>query len=700
MIYDKIINGIQESFVKRLQLFNIYKNIFINAPDGMFVLKDNKIIDCNQAVVDIFEFQNREEFLHLHPSALCPKIQENGESSFDKVEEHLNFALNKGKHSCEWTCLRKNNETFLAEVTLTNISTRTEKFIIADFRALSAKALLRRQREQEFEVIFNSTQIGLAIIDLESNFLEFNDAHLKFTGYTREELLQKSCISMAVPEDIPKSIGIINRVLKEGFVSHYEKGCINNYNKAVKVVMSLTLLPDKQRILLSVRDVTQERLLEAKLQASQEILYKKAHYDTLTGLPNRSLFKDRLNQSTKVAKRDEQKFALIFIDFDGFKSINDTYGHKIGDAYLKGVSGKIQNNIRDSDTFARIGGDEFVIIMNNIQKNMDAEILVEKIYKSAKEPFLIEDYKIQISLSMGIAIYPQDTASLDLLLSYADMAMYTVKSKNKNSFAFYNENICKQIQHNKMIEAEIQQALLDEHFVVYYQPQINTKTNEIAGVEALVRLNHPEKGLLYPDYFLNVANATGLIFQIDSFVMKHAMQQMKKWKEKNYEISLLSLNFSMKQIEQENSAAMFSKLLEETGCEAKWLELEITEHDMMQNPEQVISNLQYIKSLGISIAIDDFGTGYSSLSYLKRFPINRLKIDKSFIDELHLDEEDSILTKTIISLAKNLNLDLIAEGVEKQAQKEFLLEYDCEQIQGYLYSKPVPAQEVEEKFLK
>jgi len=678
----------------------IYENIFENSDEGMLIIKNGKFIACNQRIVKMLLCQDKNELLNTHPSEISPLLQNCGQKSFDKANEYMQLALDQGNTSFEWTHIRQNKEEFLVEITLTDISTSQEHFILAKLKEIGEEALLQRRRAEEFETIFNTTQIGLAIMDLDSNFLEFNKAHLQFSGFTREELLKRSCIDMSIPEDIPRSREIVKKVIREGFVAHYEKKCVNKYNKVVAVDMSLTLMKDKKRILISVRDITEKKLIELKLMTSQAVLYEKAHYDNLTKLPNRSLFSDRLEQSIKNSKRNNQSFALLFLDLDKFKYINDTYGHKFGDIYLQKMTDKVQEKLRESDTFARVGGDEFAIILNNVNNQNHIEILVEKIFQSLEQSLKINNIEITISVSIGIALYPLDATNAESLLSYSDMAMYASKSKGTNQYTFYDATIHRKDQENIQLEKEMFLALKNKEFIVYYQPQIDAITNIVKGVESLIRWNHPTRGLLFPDSFLLIAQKSNLIIEIDKFVMRQGMLQMVEWKKSNYTIETVSLNLSMRQLENEQCLRIIISLLEETGCKPEWIELEILENDMMQNPQKTIETLKTLKTLGIHLAIDDFGTGYSSLSYLKRFPINKLKIDRTFIRDLPYNEEDRVLSKTIIGLAKNLNLDVIAEGVETVEQKEFLLENSCNTIQGYLYSKPIPANELDEFLLK
>ncbi|MCW8954418.1 MAG: EAL domain-containing protein, partial [Sulfurimonas sp.] len=432
------------------------------------------------------------------------------------------------------------------------------------------------------------------------------------------------------------------------------------------------------------------------LNKQKDILAYQAHHDVLTGLPNRILFNDRLMQSIKNAKRNKEEVALLFIDLDRFKHINDSLGHVVGDKVLQVIAGRLNNIVRDEDTVARLGGDEFTIILHGLKKETDASLLAQKILRSIAEVMFIDSHTLYISTSIGISVYPEDSKDINHLIKYADVAMYKAKEEGRNNFQYYSSNMTDLAFDRVVMETNLRIALEKEQFVVYYQPQVNAQNNKVIGMEALVRWQHPTMGLLLPDKFIPLAEDTGLIVQLDRWVMKQAMQQIAKWNKQGINTGVLALNLAMRQLYEEDFIHMFKKMINKTGCKPEWLELEVTEGDIMKKPQNTIEILNLISDMGVELAIDDFGTGYSSLSYLKRLPINKLKIDQSFIKDLPNDEEDASITKAIISLAKSLKLSVIAEGVENEEQKEFLLENGCTNIQGYFYAKPMPAQDIEQ----
>ena len=421
----------------------------------------------------------------------------------------------------------------------------------------------------------------------------------------------------------------------------------------------------------------------------------QANHDALTGLPNRQLFTDRLNQAITKAQRNNTKMALFFIDLDHFKEINDSLGHDIGDKVLKVVTKKLLSILRKEDSLARLGGDEFTVIVNDLKNGEDASILAEKILKVLAEPIVIYDNELYVSSSIGISLYPDDGGLVQNLLKFADAAMYRAKSEGRNNFQFYSAEMTELAFERVVMETSLRAALKNEEFIVHFQPQVDGNTGKLVGMEALVRWNHATMGIISPAKFIPLAESTGLIVELDRFVMRKAMTQIALWYEKGLNPGVLAMNLAVKQLKQKDFISMFKNLMDETGCEPEWLELEVTESQLMSNPEEAIRVLGEISDLGVGLAIDDFGTGYSSLAYLKKLPIDKLKIDQSFVKDIPEDEDDCAITKAVISLSQSLNLRVIAEGVETQEQKQFLVSNKCNNIQGYLYSKPVNAQELE-----
>jgi predicted signal transduction protein with EAL and GGDEF domain len=372
----------------------------------------------------------------------------------------------------------------------------------------------------------------------------------------------------------------------------------------------------------------------------------------------------------------------------------------VGDKVLKIIAQRLQENTREEDTLARLSGDEFTIIMGNLQNKEDASLLAEKIHAILKEAIYIDNNILYVSGSIGISLYPENAWEAEHLLKYADTAMYNAKEEGRNTFKFYSPNMTVMALERMNMKTALRQAIDNEEFFIHYQPQVDTVSNTLTGLEALLRWKHPTKGLLSPSYFIPLAEEAGLIYEIDRWMMKKAMAQVSTWNKEGLNPGILALNLSIKQLEGKSFILELKENMLRYDFKPEWLELEVTEGQMMKDPEDAIAKLKEINDSSVAISIDDFGTGYSSLSLLKRLPINRLKIDKSFIYDIPNDLDDIAIVQAIIALGKSLNLDLIAEGVETEQQKDFLIESGCTDMQGHYFSYPVSAEEIRDKWLK
>ena len=420
----------------------------------------------------------------------------------------------------------------------------------------------------------------------------------------------------------------------------------------------------------------------------------QAQHDSLTGLPNRTLFLDRLEQAINMASRNNEKLAVLFVDMDRFKEVNDSLGHDAGDELLIAVSAKMQASVRSFDTVARLGGDEFCVLLNRVNENEAIISVLQKLVQLFQQPIRVGGQMLTVTCSIGVAIYPENGVQPDELLKQADAAMYRAKDEGRNTYEFFTHDLTEQAQERLTLENDLRRALHDDQFTLYYQPQISLGSGELLGLEALVRWQHPQRGLMAPDRFIPLAEESGLIIEVDRWVMRRAMQQLSTWLLDGYEPVLISLNVSMIGLQDEGFVQHFEQLLNEYQLPAECFMFEVTETQAMRKPEKTIVVLKALKALGVRLAIDDFGTGFSSLSYLKRFPVDRIKIDKSFINGLPEDLEDVGLTQAIIALSRSLRKEIIAEGVETLDQSRFLAEQGCVEVQGFLYYPPLPVEEV------
>ncbi|WP_347987058.1 EAL domain-containing protein [Methylomonas sp. AM2-LC] len=434
------------------------------------------------------------------------------------------------------------------------------------------------------------------------------------------------------------------------------------------------------------------------IQQSQ--LNYQANYDELTGLINRHLLSERLQQIIITAESNQTQVCLFFLDIDNFKIINDTLGHSVGDELLKVTAQRLLTCTRAVDSVARYDGDGFVVILPEVAQLEEASRIAERIITEVSQPLQLSGHSLQETISIGISFYPQDGQTVEVLLQHADAAMYDAKLRGRNTFRFYTEELNLRLLHHMLLKEELCQALKDEQFVVFYQPKINLLTGNVSGVEALLRWQHPEKGIIPPDHFIPLAEELGLIVPMGEWVLKTACLQAKAWLDAGFPKITVAVNISPKQLHSATIIDTIVEVLSQSGLNAEYLDLEVTEGAVMQEPEKIVLTLNKLKALGIQISMDDFGTGYSSLSYLKRFPFDNLKIDKAFINDVTKNQEDENLVLTIIAMAHNFKLKVIAEGVETGDQVNFLRLKKCDEIQGYYFSRPLPANEVEILFVK
>lgn len=442
---------------------------------------------------------------------------------------------------------------------------------------------------------------------------------------------------------------------------------------------------------------TAELLTEiTERKRAEETVRHRAYHDALTDLPNRTLFKDRLTLALAQARRNQHMLAVMFLDLDRFKVVNDTAGHVGGDRLLQGVGDQLKGLVRDGDTVARVGGDEFTLLLPKITRVEDAVEIAQGILEAFRRLRVVAGHEFHITTSIGITIYPTDDGDAEALLRNADIAMYRAKEEGRSNFQVYAPAMNTQILERLALENDLRHGLEREEFVVYYQPQVNISTGQIVGTEALVRWQHPERGLVSPMEFIPVAEETGLIVPLGEWVLHAACAQNKAWQEAGHPSLRVAVNLSAWQFQQRNLTERVAQVLKETGLDPHWLQLEVTEGDAMQDVDFAIKTLRELKEMGVQIAIDDFGTGHSALNYLSRFPIDVVKIDRSFVCDLTIDANDAEIASTIIVMAHNLNLEVIAEGVETEEQLAFLRQRQCDEMQGYLFSKPVPAEELEE----
>lgn len=457
------------------------------------------------------------------------------------------------------------------------------------------------------------------------------------------------------------------------------------------------LVKKRTKQLLMINRNLENEIIERK--RAEGNLKHQAHHDSLTSLPNRLLLDARLRHTIERAHRTGSQVAVLFLDLDHFKHINDSLGHATGDRLLAMVGERLLNCVRENDTVARLGGDEFVVVIEQISSSEEVTHLAQKLMEALGTRYEVQGQALFVSTSIGVSLFPHDGRDSETLLKNADAAMYRAKEKGRSNCVFYTRDLTVTSYDRVLLEGSLRQALDQEEFIVYYQPQISLIDGTITGVEALIRWDHPKLGLLPPSRFLPVAEESGLIIQIGEWVLKTACRQMQQWySSSGLELQQVAVNVSGKQIRRGDLVERVRKILQETECRPEWLELEISENFIMKETEPSIETLKGLRELGTHLAIDDFGTGYSSLSYLKQLPIDKLKIDRSFVRDLDQDPNDAAIARAIIAMGKGLQLTVIAEGVENEAQEQFLRGHKCDQVQGFLYGRPMSADRIQQRF--
>lgn len=572
---------------------------------------------------------------------------------------------------------------------------------------IKTKTSVIQKQKDTFETLFEKSADGTLIISGE-RVLECNEKAVQMFGYaSKKELVNhtlKDFSPMFQSDNIPSSEKMKEMITlakqHQGYQFEWESLKKNGDTFFSEIILTPIILNGSEVLHMVIRDISEKKKAQEKLIEQKNMLYYQAHHDALTGLPNRTLFNDRLAHGIEHTKRNNTILALFFIDLDHFKNINDSLGHQVGDKVLKIVAQRLKASLRHEDTLTRLGGDEFTIIMEDIQRMRDIYFLADKIQKVLSQPMDLDGHTLRLTGSMGISICPQDTDDPNELVKYADTAMYQAKEEGRNSYRFYSKEMTTLAFERLVMEENLQQALENKEFRLYYQPQFDTRTGEISGLEALIRWEHPKLGLLLPDQFIPLAEESELILKIDRWVMRTAMEQFVQWYEEGLNPGRLGLNLVIRQLNSNDFIRTLEECIAQTGFLPSWLILEISEEQVMSKPDEYIKKLQILHDMGITVAIDDFGTGYSSLVYLRRLPVSMLKIDHSIIEHIPENTDSVAIVKAIIALTESLGISVVAEGVEEEKQKISLMEYGYYYMQGYYYCKPVVADEIEKLLLK
>jgi diguanylate cyclase (GGDEF)-like protein/PAS domain S-box-containing protein len=657
---------------------------------------DGTIVWVNRAFT-VMTGYSEKEVLGKNPRVL--KSEEQPESYYATLWSTISSgAVWKG----EIVNRRKDGTTYIEEMTITpvtrNVSNSANKYFVAitqDITERKRSEEMLQNSENKYRALFEDAADANWLMN-ETGFLDCNSAALEMFGYSAgAPMLHPADISPPNQPDGTCSRTAADQKIAAAFLHGKERFEWLHQRKngnvfPAEVCLTALTLSGRPTLLATVRDITDRKVAEERIQYL-------AYYDALTGLPNRTLLQDRLAKTLAGARRQKDKVALLFLDLDGFKNINDSLGHSVGDLLLQEVAERLKTWGREQDTVARLGGDEFLIMLTNVKDVPDAAVAAERLMDAMTAEFVVQGHVLTVSCSIGISIFPEHGTDCERLIKNADAAMYNSKECGRNNFRFFTEDMNTQVVERLTLENSLRLALEREELFLVYQPQIDMATGRVTGLEALLRWQHAELGLVPPDKFIRIAENSGLIVPIGEWVLRTACAQARQWQQEGLAAVTVAVNVSAIQFRQEGFCELIRKVLHETGLTAQYLELELTESVLLAQADMMLSVVHGLKAIGVTLTIDDFGTGYSNFTSLREFGVSKLKIDRSFIRDVAVNPDDAAITSAIISMAKSLRLKVIAEGVEDEAQMSFLRAHHCDEIQGYYFSKPLAVDKVADK---
>jgi diguanylate cyclase (GGDEF)-like protein/PAS domain S-box-containing protein len=698
--------------------------ILDTASVGIGVVRNRVFVRCNHRFEEIFGLPEGTLVGESSRSLF------NSEEEFQRVGEQVYAEFAAGAaHRREQSYLRRDGRTVWVRVSGGAFDAANPQagsvWLAEDFTATHEAEVRARQAFDEQQIIFDNAAVGI-LFARDRMVRRYNTRLGEIFGYPPEELAGRSTRVFFLCEDDYQRYGALavpvvmagGTYVGEARVRHRDGHpfWVRATGRRVAgeadsldvtwIFEDVTERHQAEEALLRAHEELEQRVVERtaelasansqlqeevfeRMQAEQRI-WHVAHHDGLTGLPNRTLLHDRLQQALAQAQRSQNRVAVMFLDLDRFKTVNDTLGHAVGDDLLKHVAGRLTGVVRAVDTVSRLGGDEFVVVLHEVSAPDDAVQVAEKIIGALAPTVSIEGHQLRATPSIGISMYPDDGDEVFALMKNADTAMYHAKAVGRNNFQFYARQMNEHAVHYFSLEMRLRQAVEAGQLTLHYQPLVDWPRRAVCGMEALVRWNDPEHGLVAPGEFIPIAEETGLIMPIGEWVLFEALRQNRAWQQEGRPLLPISVNLSPRQFRQKDLVDNLRRILTDTGQPARLLELEITESSLMHDIAETQAKLQEIAAMGVRLAIDDFGTGYSSLSYLKRFPVHKLKIDQSFVRDLKFDPDDAAIVKAIIGLAGSLGLDMLAEGVETRGQLDVLLGLGCERFQGYFFSRPLP----------
>lgn len=657
--------------------------------DGILVTDENGNVLCyNELYVDMWPIPRELIEAAKHPLliAYCSSHLKDSQQ-FQRLTEEI-YAMSPPE---SFDVLEFNNGRVFERYTKIKLVEGQNLGRVWSFRDITQ----RRQAEAytaQLAAIVESSYDAIIVKDLNGIITSWNAGAERIFGYRADEIIGCSIFCL-IPRDRLQEESKIMSLIKSGkLVDHFETVRLGKGNKPIDVSVTISPVRDGAGSIIGAskvaRDITQRK-------EAQERIKHLAHYDLLTGLPNRALLADRMRMAIAHAARYSHRLALLFVDLDRFKLVNDSLGHEIGDKLLKLVAERMQSSVRQNDTISRVGGDEFIVLLSQIKAPEDAARVAQKIIAALSQLYKIGEHELILTASIGISIYPDSAKDASSLMRNADASMYSAKQAGRNRYQFHSVDLTSQATERLSLERDLRGAVERNEIFAVYQPQIELATRRVIGAEVLMRWRHPRRGLVPPASFIPVAEDSGLILSLGERILQESCLQARQWGE-HYGIDVgVAVNVSAVQFRQEDFIDVVLRVLGETGLASERLELEVTESVVMQGVESVIQKMRILSAQGIKVAIDDFGTGYSSLSYLRQFVADRLKIDQSFIRDLPDDPDAEAIVRAIVAMGRSLGLRVIAEGVETEAQAKFLQSIDCDESQGYLYAKPMLVNEFE-----
>ncbi|MFC4161175.1 EAL domain-containing protein [Chitinimonas lacunae] len=664
-----------------------YRELFLSNLDGIFVVDlDGRCLDANPAMEAMLGYPTGR-LAGVESDQLVP-------SRWRDYDRDMRHRVLLDGHCGEYEIELRCYDCSVIPVSAKGVLMRDEQGrpvgVWRIMRDLSERQASAAQMELASKVFDNTTE-AILVTDQDSQIISINRAFTDMFGYTPDQLVGRDT---EVLRDLERDGGAYalarQSLLRDGAWQGELPLCRRDgesFTAWVQVNVVRNVTGQISNVVMLMRDIS-------AIKVANERILHLARFDALTELPNRAYFRELVDAAITATARHDDRFGLLFVDLDHFKTVNDSLGHAVGDALLRGVAQCLNEAIRAGDVVGRLGGDEFVVLLQRVDSNNDAAFVAARILERLAQPFRIGEHELVVTPSVGIALYREDGEDYDTLIRNADAAMYHAKESGRNNYQFYTADMNARASEILLVESQLRRALERDEFVLHYQPQVDMRSGRLVGVEALIRWQHPERGLVGPNQFIPIAEERGLIAAIGNWALREACRQNKAWQRAGLPAIEVAVNLSALQFHHQDIANFIAAQLAEFELDACHLCLEVTESIIMEDAESTVSTMSVLKQMGLRLAIDDFGTGYSSLSYLKRFKADKLKIDRSFVADVPGDSDDSAITRAVISLARNLNLQVIAEGVETAAQWQFLQSEGCDEVQGYLISRPLPAAEL------